>query len=269
MAAILLAGNATIVFAQDQTVEVKQIEGVPSSVPTENKADVHLFWKNGLFAESSDRAYRFHFGGEMDFDNGWYQVPANIQDSLSTPLLEGTAIRRLRVGFDGYLQKKLEFKVEADFTRASEYKQSETEPQSSVFITDAWLAMHDVPFFDVVKVGHQKQLLSFNNATSSRFYPFMEKPYIFDGYESDYGYGSGISFNRTYFDEQFTSWFGLFWNGTRSQSFNVGNGYSAAGCPSFADFDRWRISAPGRRCDWLHPSKLSSSPDTSKRASKF
>lgn len=228
--AIMIASGSTVIVAEDRIVEVKQSEAITSSAgQSENNPGVYFFWKNGLFAESSDKAYRFHFGGEMDFDNGWYQVPANIQDSLNTPLLEGTAIRRLRVGFDSYLQKKLEFKLEADFTRASEYKQSNTEPQSSVFITDAWLAMHDVPLFDVVKLGHQKQLLSFNNATSSRFYPFMEKPYVFDGYESDYGYGSGISFNRTYFDELFTSWFGLFWNGTRSQSFNVGNGYSASG----------------------------------------
>ena len=61
------------------------------------------------------------------------------------------------------------------------------------------------------------------------YYPFMERPYIFDGYESDYAFGSGVSFNRTYFDDQFTSWFGLFWNGTRSQSFTVGNGYTASG----------------------------------------
>jgi len=227
---ILSVGQPVVADDQAQPNGRTQLTSTTSSAEqnSNSKPDVYFFWNNGLFAETRDQAYRFHFGGRLDFDNGWYQVPANVQDSLNTPLLEGTAVRRLRLGFDGYIQKQFEFKVEADFSRSQEFKNT-TDPQASVFITDAWVALHDVPFIDTIKIGHQKEFLSFDNATSSRFYPFMERPYIFDGYESDFGFGSGISFNRTYLDEQITSWVGFFWNGTRNQSFTVGNGYTASG----------------------------------------
>ena len=122
--AIILASYVTVILAQDKIPEFKQSEMMPSTRQSEYKPEVFFFWKNGLFAETSDQEYRFHFGGRLDFDNGWYQTPHNIQDSLNTPLLEGTAIRRLRVGFDGFLQKQLEFKLEADFTRASEIQRN-------------------------------------------------------------------------------------------------------------------------------------------------
>jgi phosphate-selective porin OprO and OprP len=78
-------------------------------------------------------------------------------------------------------------------------------------------------------MGHQKEYLTFSNATSANFIPFMERPYIFDAFEDSFSYDSGISMNRTYLDEHLTSWVGVFWNGTRSEAFNVGGHYAATG----------------------------------------
>ena len=57
----------------------------------------------------------------------------------------------------------------------------------------------------------------------------MERPYLFDAYEDNFSFDSGISASRTYLDEHATSWLGVFWNGTRSQAFNVGGHYAISG----------------------------------------
>src|SRR5262249_53336394 len=118
---------------------------------------------------------------------------------------------------------------EADLSRAADFKLFQDNPQTTIFITDAWIGLRDLPLVDTVRVGHQKQYLTFSNATSSSFTPFMERPYIFDAYENDFSFGSGISTSRTYLNERVTTWFGGFWHGTRSQAFNVGGGYDLSG----------------------------------------
>jgi phosphate-selective porin OprO and OprP len=165
----------------------------------------------------------------VDFDSGWYSVPANVQNSLNTPLLDGTDLRRFRFRTDGAIWEQVDFALEADFSRASDFKELQSTPQTNIFITDAWVALRDLPGVDTVRLGHQKEYLTFSNGTSSNFMPFMERPYIFDAFEDSFSFDSGISMNRTYLDEHATSWVGVFWNGTRSEAFNVGGRYAVSG----------------------------------------
>jgi phosphate-selective porin OprO/OprP len=184
----------------------------------------------GLVGETADGAFKYHFGGRFDWDSSWYSVPQNIQNYLgSTPLLDGTDLRRFRLATDGTVWNSVDYALEADFSRAADFKSFQSTPQTNIFITDAWIAVHDVPIVDTIRAGHQKEYLTFSNATSAKFLTFMERPYIFDAFEDDFSWDLGISFSRTYLDQHMTSWLGLFWNGTRSQAFNVGGHYAASG----------------------------------------
>ena len=49
---------------------------------------------------------------------GWYRVPQNIQQTLNTPLLDGTDLRRFRLGANGTVWQQVDFALEADFSRA-------------------------------------------------------------------------------------------------------------------------------------------------------
>jgi phosphate-selective porin OprO/OprP len=203
-------------------------EGAAEAPESTEPVHLELTWDKGLFAESADKDWRIHFGGRFDFDSGWYRTPVNLQNSLNTPLLDGTDFRRFRFAADGTIWQQVEFALEADFSKASDFKATDT-PQTNIFITNAWIAIHDLPVLDTVRAGHQKEYLTFSNATSSKFYPFMERPYIYDAFENDFAFDSGISTNRTYFDEQFTSWIGVFWNGTHAEAFNVAGGAAVSG----------------------------------------
>lgn len=186
-------------------------------------------WSDGLLGETSDKAFRIHIGGRIDWDNGWFSAPANVQNSLNTPLLDGTDLRRFRFLTEGTICEQVEFKLEADFSRAADFKDFQPTPQNAVFITDAYLAVHDIPCLGTIRAGHQKEYLTFANATSSLFTNFMERPYIFDAFEDSFMFDSGIAIYRSYLDQHATSWFGAFWNGTRTQAFNVGGGYALSG----------------------------------------
>jgi phosphate-selective porin OprO/OprP len=183
----------------------------------------------GLVGETTDGSFRYHVGGRFDWDSGWYNAAHSFQQSLNTPLFDGTDLRRFRLGVDGTVWEQVDFKLEADFSKASDFKNFQSTPQTNIFITDAWIALRDLPVVDTLKAGHQKEYLTFSNATSAKFLPFMERPYIFDAFENDFSWDNGISMNRTDFDERMTIWAGVFWNGTRSEAFNTNGNYAASG----------------------------------------
>jgi phosphate-selective porin OprO/OprP len=221
--------------------------GEAKTTESGDSLQARMNFSEGLVAETKDKAFRFHVGGRFDFDSGWYDVSNAVQQSLTaagTPLLDGTDMRRFRLGFDGTCWEQVDFKVEADFSRASDFKSFKTTPQTNLFITDAWIAVRDLPLVDTVRAGHQKEYLTFSNATSAKFQPFMERPYIFDAFENNFSWDNGVSLTRTYFDQQMTSWAGIFWNGTRSQAFNVAGHYALSGRLTWApiyneDEQRW------------------------------
>jgi phosphate-selective porin OprO/OprP len=213
-----------------QSDQEKKDDKEKSSSEDKESTQVKFNLEDGLTARSRDEHFRFHVGGRFDWDSGWYRVPQNIQQSLgSTPLLDGTDLRRFRLGADGTVWEQVDFKVEADFSRAADFKSFQSTPQTNIFITDAWLAVRDLPIVDTVRAGHQKEYLTFDNATSAKFQPFMERSYIFDAFEDNFSWDNGLATYRTYCDQRLTSWLGVFWNGTRSQAFNVGGHYAVSG----------------------------------------
>jgi phosphate-selective porin OprO/OprP len=193
--------------------------------------------KEGLVGQTADGAFRYHVGGRVDWDSGWYNVPTAIQNSLFSTaegknpaaLEDGTDLRRLRLGVDGTVWDMVDFKVEVDLSRASDFTGQQSKPETNIFITDAWMALRDLPVVGTLKAGHQKEYLTFANGTSARFIPFMERPYIFDAFENPFSWDDGVTVSRTFCDQSVSFWSGVFWNNTRSQAFNVGGHYAASG----------------------------------------
>jgi phosphate-selective porin len=149
----------------------------PPPVPAaDDGRDVFRFrWRNGLIGETPDGQYQVHLGGRLQSDYAWYSVPDRVQNSLSTPLQDGVTLRRVRLETDGVLWKTFEFALHVDFARTSDLRELSDDPDANVYITDAYIGLRDVPWLGTVRVGHQKEALTFEGATSSRFLPFMER----------------------------------------------------------------------------------------------
>lgn len=212
---------------------VKDILSLPvmgvDPVPGTNKNPVQMkvSFKEGFWAESEDKNFTFNFGPMLQFDNGWYSVPENVNSTLDNPMTDGSDLRRLRLNAVGTVLKQFEYRVEVDFSGATDFRTTVADPQAPLFLTDNWISMKEIPFFGTVRVGHQKEFLTFSNGTSDRYYPFMERPLIFDAFEDGNQFNNGVTVSNSYLDKKLHTWFGLFRTGTRTGAFGVGGGRTA------------------------------------------
>jgi len=181
-------------------------------------------WRNGFFAQTPDKAFTFHVGGRFQYDTGFYAVPSAVQNAVGKEpddLEQGSAFRRAMLQLNGTLWSQMDWVFEADFSRSSDLRKFADAPRANVNFLNDWVGLHDLPVLDVVRLGHQKELLSFAGATSSNFLPFMERPYIFDAFEDNYLYDNGVTTSRTYLNDRLYTWCGLFQTNTRANAFDV------------------------------------------------
>lgn len=179
-------------------------------------------WNNGFVAQTADKAFRVHLGGLLDFDVGWYSVPAAVENVLLPPgLRQGSDLRRTRLTTDGTCWELMDWKIDIDFSRASDVRKLRESPDVNVNFLDVWVALREVPYLGTVRIGHQKETLSFINATSSPNLPFMERPMPFDAIADDFNRGNGVTISRRYCDDRLYTWVGLFQTNTRNEAFNV------------------------------------------------
>ena len=201
------------------------VEAVPGS--NKNPIPMKFSFKNGFWAESEDKNFTFNFGPSMQFDNGWYSVPENVNSSMDNPLTDGSDLRRLRLNATGTVYKQFEYRLEVDFSGATDFRTTTADPQAPLFLTDNWIGMKEIPFFGTLRIGHQKEFLTFSNGTSDRYGPFMERPLVFDAFEDGNQFNNGATLSKSYLDKKLQIWTGLFRTGTRTGAFGVGGGRTA------------------------------------------
>jgi len=185
------------------------------------------YWNNGFELRSDDKAFTLNIGGRIDFDNSWYQLPSAMQPTLTNPLLDGSELRRARFRAGGNIYTQFEYAFEVDLSSGSDFFTLEPNPEQPLYLTDAWVGINDVPIFGSIKIGHQRELLTFTNSMNGNFLQFMERPYIFDAFNNFFQFSTGISATRNMFDDHLQAWLGLFRTGTRTGAFGVGNGDAA------------------------------------------
>ena len=181
-------------------------------------------WKDGLKAESENKDFTFHLMTSVQFDNGWYSVGDNIQESMDIRLNDGSDLRRARIRAEGSAYKQFEYSLDFDVSGGTDFRTVQADPQAPLFIAEAWLAITEIPILGQVKIGHQKEYMTFSNATSHRFQTFMERPLVFDAFEDAFQFSNGVSLTNTYFDKHVNFWMGFFRTGTRTGAFGVGDG---------------------------------------------
>ena len=204
------------------------VEAVPGADGKQDNAKIpnqfKWTWKDGLKAETENKDFTFHLMTSVQFDNGWYSVGDNIQTTMDTRLNDGSDLRRARVRAEGNIYKQFEYQFDFDVSGGSDFRTILADPQAPLFITEAWMAMNEIPIIGQIRVGHQKEFMTFSNSTSHRFQAFMERPLVFDAYEDGFQFSNGISMMNTYFDKHVNFWMGFFRTGTRTGAFGVGDG---------------------------------------------
>jgi phosphate-selective porin OprO/OprP len=110
----------------------------------------------GLAVETTDGAFKFAFGGRMQWDAGGFS-------GGSIPLGDGTELRRGRIKSYGTVYTDWDYKLEVNF-----------DPNLEVSVTDAWIAFKGWDPFSIT-VGHQKVPFSQQSMTSSNWQVFQER----------------------------------------------------------------------------------------------
>lgn len=217
-------GSATSVLA----LPALGVDTMPGNSSNFNSGfgDIPIKWmyKDGFKAESERKDFTFALITSLQFDNGWYSVGDNIQATMDNPLTDGSDLRRLRLRAEGTAYKQFDYCFDVDLSGATDFRTTNADPQSPLLIADSWVAMNDIPFIGQIKAGHQKEFMTFSNATSDRYLSFMERPLVFDAFEDGFQFSNGITLANNYFDKHLNLWLGFFRTGTRTGAFGVGPG---------------------------------------------
>ncbi|MEM6793442.1 MAG: porin [Acidobacteriota bacterium] len=113
-------------------------------------------WSNGHKIESKEKGHKLKFGGRLMADYTFADVDSSLggQD-------DGFEFRRARLLFSGTLYKRVEFKVNYDFSAdGPEFK-------------DVWIGLKQD--WGKIKFGHFKEHHSLEEATSSKYIAFLER----------------------------------------------------------------------------------------------
>lgn len=165
-------------------------------------------WNNGLEIASEDKNFKVHVGGRYQLDSSFFSAAQQVQQNINTPYHDGVDFRRARLRVDGTMYGNIDWAAEFDFVNAlvirNQGSPSISTPgyteASVVAPTDLWWQIREVPFFDTIRIGNQKEQIGFEHIVSSRYLPFMERSFNQDTfYGGTYnGFNPGIQFFKPY-----------------------------------------------------------------------
>jgi phosphate-selective porin OprO/OprP len=162
-------------------------------------------WDNGLHLDSEDNRFQLHVGGLAQIDSVWligtqslFAAPGGSTSGIGNAA--ATFIRRAILQADGQIFDHFDYKVQIDFSNASNENSGEQPPSfgnltSSPALQNVWMQVRDVPYFGIIRIGNQDKPIGMTNNTSSAFLPFMERADNQDGFYGpfDNGYAPGIA----------------------------------------------------------------------------
>jgi hypothetical protein len=170
---------------------------VPSPDPTDSdqRPRLNAFWDCGVVLESSDKAFRFHIGGLLEFDNTWYQQT----QTLPFLLQDGSDMRRARLRADGSMGNTVDFITEVNFANIQDVTNEDTTTNiGSVGLDDFYLALKQVPVVENVRIGHFKQPIGLEHSTGASNQYYMERSDGHDAFFQPFEFVTRIMFFNSY-----------------------------------------------------------------------
>jgi phosphate-selective porin OprO/OprP len=192
-------------------------------------SDWSINWKNGVWFESKDKAFKLHVGGRTQVDAAWVNAEDDVQFGAGGIGAADDAVnfRRGRFAMEGLVWDTVEFNMEWDFINT--FNASNSTGDVAVIAntpvpTDLWIGLVDVPVLGHLRVGNQKPPISFEHMTSSRFLNFMERSLAFDSFieSGDNGFRPGIMAFDNWDGDRGVWQLGFFKNNSGFQNLNNG-----------------------------------------------
>jgi phosphate-selective porin OprO/OprP len=163
--------------------EQKQKELMEKALTTGTKFPLSSYWDNGLWFETPNKEWRFHFGGRLQFEPIWWAQPATLKGAApgngGLPaatagngvgvLDDGMFFRRVRLRTDGVVYDKFEYALEVNF-----------EQLNFTTYDHMWVGMKDLPLINTVRVGLHKVPQGMEMIGSDYHLTFLERSSLSD-----------------------------------------------------------------------------------------
>jgi len=167
------------------------------------------FVRNGFVAETADKAFRFHFGGRLEFDNAWFHQDHNllIGSSPTTTLQDGSDFRRARLRADGLAWGFIEFVAEVNFANIQDVSNvnNSSVPVGSVGLTEFYVGFRDIPLAGNVQIGHFIAPYGLERYTGSNEWYYMERSSLYDAFFNPNDFQNGVILFNSYLDDRMTA----------------------------------------------------------------
>lgn len=203
-------------------------------------------WKNGLWLETPDKAFRFNVGGVIQFDTIWMGANQQLVESIGEfnnyidpklAMQDSFDLRRARLRFAGQLYEQFEFYAQYDFAQSIDLRRRtigiggssipnyDFDPADATLFNEVYVGLMKVPYLGQVRVGRHRESLNFITATSDTNQVWMERGLMFDAFNGDYNFSNGITVANSYFDDRAYSLIGWFMQNNGNRTFaSVGDG---------------------------------------------
>ena len=199
-------------------------------------------WRNGLWFETPDKAFRYSVGGVIQFDMGWYNASQNIVNSIGAfndfvdpgqGLTDGMGFRRARLRFAGNMYEVIEFFAQYEFAQSLDLRRgtlgitgptpdTDFEAEATTGFNEVYIGVTQLPVIGNIRVGHHRETLNFATGTPDNNQTFLERPLLVDAFNG-FIFSSGVTVQQSYFEERACLWLGFFENNSRDFS-AVGDG---------------------------------------------
>jgi len=149
-------------------------DGAPAPavvVSTEAEPTWKFSWNNGFNLSRSDHAFKLKFGGRIHLDSGILSLNGGLKDDFRAAEIDphhgsGTEFRRARIFFSGDVYDRAFFKMQYDFAG---------DGGDVPDFKDVYIGLKKLGPVGSMKVGHFKEPLFLQEATSSKYITFMER----------------------------------------------------------------------------------------------
>jgi phosphate-selective porin OprO/OprP len=225
-------------FASSTLLQSPKSDGPAPAVVGDDKS-MSAKWNNGLEVQSKNKEFKIHVGGRTQFDTSFFQDDDHLEASSAAggigPLQDSMQFRRARLRVDGTLYEQISFAAEYEFlNQISVVNGSNTAATVATGVpaaTDLWVDFTQLPLFDSIRVGNQKDPLGFEHIQSSRFLDFIERSFNQDLFYGPFnnGFSPGIVGTKYFWDKRASFAGGAFAAnmnaGTNIYGYGIGNDY--------------------------------------------
>ncbi len=129
--ATLLASIASVgaALAEEPVAE-------PATTALSSIIPLHAEWDHALWFATTDNNYRFHVGGNLQWDSIWLIGPKSVlaepsSNANSTQNFPATLLRRARLRFNGSIADRFDYMIEYDFANATNENSGDQPPTLS------------------------------------------------------------------------------------------------------------------------------------------